>query len=58
MPDENVEDAFNDCVYDLCHSGEDMSCIHMENFVQACNTDYGVLVENWRSDGFCRKFAG
>ena len=59
MNDDDINEMVGNCVFDTCVVGPDDSfspvCVHADTLVQACLSDLGVVVKDWRTDDFCRE---
>ena len=56
MSAEDQSNIFADCVFDECEGADDMLCTHAEYMVFVCFNTYGVDIQNWRTNAFCRMY--
>ena len=56
MDEAQIQDIFDNCVYDSCHleDYETIICEHAASLNQVCNAMFSITVE-WRDDDLCGK---
>ncbi len=55
MPPTMLQRIVGFCIFDVCHIQEEIDCLHAEALALICLNDFGISLEEWRSQMNCSK---